>query len=169
MSRLRSKGRNFQEGGIVDFEVDGLLVGSKGFAIVESKTGLAASHITDIVRTGCLVKKYCRQLGLLTAHAQVLDQSNMINILACPAVTKSLLSIIANRDPGICVLADCGGSFELVRDFDGQLRSGPANPAAAALSRMALNLVPARPGPGKVAYHVTRPCRPGPAAIARLG
>ena len=121
-----------EEGGIVDFEVDGLLVGSKGCAIVESKTALAASHITDIVRTGRLVKKYCRQLGLSTAHAQVLDQSNLINILACPAVSESLLSKIANRDPGICVLADCGGSFELVRDFDGQLRTGPANPGAAA-------------------------------------
>ena len=92
MSRLRSKGATFsfpdpsEESGRVDFEVDGLLVGSTGCAIVESKTGLAASHITDIVRTGRLVKKYCHQLGLSAAQAQVLDQSNMINILACPAV-----------------------------------------------------------------------------------
>lgn len=104
------------KGGTAVFEVDGLLLSSTIAAVVESKTGLAAKDVKKVLRTGGLVKKHCHKLGLSVQHAELLAKSEMIHILARPAVTDDLLEAIVDCDPKICVIADSGGALQLVRD-----------------------------------------------------
>lgn len=117
--------------GTAAFEIDGLLFGSKVAVLVESKTGLAAKHVSNIERTAGFVKKHCYNLGLSKTHADLLAHTEIILVLARPAVSSDLLAAIAVRNPKVCVIADCGGAFEVVRDGVGFLHSGPADPAAA--------------------------------------
>ena len=57
--------------------------------------------------------------------------SEFILFLSRPAVTNELAEATRGRNPKNCVIADCGGAFELVRDGIGLQQSGPADPAAA--------------------------------------
>ena len=66
-------------------------------------------------------------LGLSKKHADLLADTEIIPILARPAVSSDLLAAIAARNPKVCVIADSGGSFEVVRE--GTLHSGPADRA----------------------------------------
>ena len=107
--------------GTATFEVDGLLLGSTVAVLVESRTGLAAKYVSNIDRTAGVIKKHCHKLGLSEKHTDVLAHTEIILILALPAVTNDLLAAIAGLDPKMCVIADSDGAFELVRDGAGLL------------------------------------------------
>ena len=116
------------------FEIDGLLLASAASFIVESRTGLAGRDATKALRTRRFTKKNCRKLGLSDKDAEVLENSELILILARPALTDDLRE--AERDPKICVIAGSGGAFELVRDGAGLKIFDPADPEGGKVSGM---------------------------------